>query len=142
MKQRSKLRVGAVLENVALVIDCVTEAAQAAGLDDHTIYELQLAVDEACANVVHHAYEGVEPGDMEISCDLDAQTLTICVRDWGAGFTPGDVPEPDVDAPLEERALGGLGLFLIRQVMDQVCYECDPERGNELTMTKRLQVAE
>lgn len=142
MKQCSKLRVRAVLENVTLAIDCVAQVAQAAGLDDQTVYQLQLAVDEACANVVDHAYEGVEPGDMEISCDLDEQELTIRVRDWGAGFIPGEVPEPDVDAPLEERTLGGLGLFLIRQVMDQVCYERDPEQGNELTMTKRFQVAE
>jgi len=142
MKQSSTLRLPADLENVALVIDCATETAQAAGIDDQALYHIQLAVDEACANVVSHAYEGMEPGEMEISCELDEQALTIRVRDWGPGFEPDEIPDPDVEAPLEERTPGGLGLFLIKKVMDQVHYACDPEQGNTLTMTKRLQVAE
>jgi anti-sigma regulatory factor (Ser/Thr protein kinase) len=142
MNKTVKLRMKAVLENVPLAIDCVTKTAQAGGIDGHTLYQIQLAVDEACANVVQHAYEGMEPGDMEVSCCLDDQALRIRVRDWGRGFDPEDVPEPDVDAPLEERCLGGLGLFLMKQAMDRVDYELDPVLGNELTMTKRLQCAE
>ena len=142
MQQVTKLKVKAVLENVPLAIDCVTKAARAAGIGDHTLYQIQLAVDEACANVVQHAYEGTEPGDMEVSCCLDDQAFCIRVRDWGRGFVPEDVPEPDVDAPLEERCLGGLGMFLMKQAMDRVDYTFDPELGNELTLTKRLQGAE
>jgi anti-sigma regulatory factor (Ser/Thr protein kinase) len=104
------------------------------------LYDIQLAVDEACANVVYHAYRGMEPGDMEVSCCLDGPELVIRVRDWGRSFDPASVPEPDLDAPLEERALGGLGLFLLKQVMDQIQYTFDPEEGNELKMVKRLQV--
>jgi anti-sigma regulatory factor (Ser/Thr protein kinase) len=60
------------------------------------------------------------------------------VRDWGRGFDPDSVVIPDVDAPLEERTLGGLGLFIVRQVMDYVQFTVDPETGNELKMAKRL----
>jgi serine/threonine-protein kinase RsbW len=141
MKQIAKLRFKAVLENVSAAIDCVTKSAQEAGFDEGVLYQLQLAVDEACANVIQHAYKGLEPGDIEVSCSFDDQRLVIRVRDWGRSFVPEDVPEPDVDAPLEERSLGGLGLFLIRQCMDQVEFSFD-EKGNELTMTKRLQGAE
>lgn len=142
MKQIAKLRFKAVLENVATAIDCVAKSAREAGFDEGVLYQLQLAVDEACANVVQHAYEGMEAGDMEVSCSFDDECLIIRVRDWGRSFVPEDVPEPDVDAPLEERTLGGLGLFLIRQCMDQVEFSFDAELGNELTMTKRLQGAE
>lgn len=139
MKQTSRLRLLAVIENVAQILDCVTESAKAAGVSDQSLYQIQLAVDEACANVVHHAYEGMAPGDMEVACQFDDQVLTVRVRDWGPGFAPGDVPAPDVAAPLEDRSLGGLGLFLIRQMMDEVHYTCDPEKGNVLTMSKRFQ---
>jgi serine/threonine-protein kinase RsbW len=140
MKQVAKHRMKAVLENVPKVIDCVAQSAREAGFDEQDLYGIQLAVDEACANVVQHAYAGQAPGDMEVSCSFDDQMLVIRVRDWGRGFVPEDVPEPDIDAPLEERCLGGLGLFLIGQFMDQVQYMLDPQRGNEITMTKRLQL--
>jgi anti-sigma regulatory factor (Ser/Thr protein kinase) len=137
-KQLGTLRVKALLENVPLAIDCVAELAKRVGLDKRTLYEIQLAVDEACANVADHAYSGEEPGDMEISCSLENQLFTIRVRDWGRGFDPKSVVVPDVGAPLEERTLGGLGLFIVRQVMDHVQFTVDPETGNELKMTKRL----
>lgn len=142
MEQVEKKRLTAVLENVPVAIDFVTEAAQPADLDERTLYQVQLAVDEACANVVRHAYQGMEPGDMEISCCVEDCDLLIRVRDWGRGFAADEVPDPDVDAPLDERILGGLGLFLIKQVMDEVVYRRGSEGCNELVMTKRLHNAE
>ena len=138
MDQVQKKRLKAVLENVSVAIDFVTGVARQAELDERTLYQVQLAVDEACANVVHHAYEGIEPGDMEISCSVDADRLSIGVRDWGMGFEADQVSDPDVDAPLDERTLGGLGLFLIKQVMDKVDYRRVSAGCNELVMTKRL----
>ena len=142
MAERStSMRMKAILENVPRAIECVTEWAQKAGFDERALYEIQLAVDEACANVVDHAYEGADPGDIEVSCRLDDQILTVQVRDWGTGFDLAGVADPDLDAPLEERTLGGLGLFLVRQVMDDVQFRSDPELGNELMMSKRLNIA-
>lgn len=137
MKLIAELRLQAVLENVPLAIECAGEWARQAGFDERAQHQIQVAVDEACANVVEHAYEGRPPGDMEISCYVDGPELVIRVRDWGAGFDPGEVPWPDLEAPLEERNLGGLGLVLIRKLMDTATFCCDPERGNELVMAKR-----
>jgi anti-sigma regulatory factor (Ser/Thr protein kinase) len=134
----AKLRLRAVLENVPVATQCVAAIARAAGLEDHVLYQIQLAVDEACANIVEHAYRDLEEGDMELVCSLGDGTFTVRVRDWGRGFDPNSVEEPDVAAPLEERSLGGLGLFLVRQVMDSVQFSFDNERGNELVMVKRL----
>ena len=135
-----KFRVRAVLENVPRAIDCVTKTARAAGFDDRAIHQIQVAVDEACANVIQHGYESDENGDMEISCCLHEQGFVIRVRDWGMSFDPDSVPEPNVDAPLEERTLGGLGIFLIKQYMDEVHFSGDSERGNELAMVKWYQI--
>lgn len=138
MTDTTTLRTEAVLENVPLAIDFVTQQARAAGFDERALYQIQVAVDEACANIVDHAYAGMESGDMEVSCCLNDATFVIRVRDWGTSFDPDAIADPDRDAPLEERALGGLGLFLIRQFMEGVQYTFDPKLGNELVMTKRI----
>jgi len=136
------MRMKAVLENVPRIIECVTTWAEKAGFDGRALYDIQLAVDEACANVVDHAYEGADAGEMEVCCHLDGQILTVRVRDWGKGFELASVADPDLEAPLEQRTLGGLGLFLVRQVMDEVQFRSDTELGNELMMSKRLRIAE
>jgi anti-sigma regulatory factor (Ser/Thr protein kinase) len=137
-KQMQTRRIKAVLANLPAVLECISEWAREAGLGDRAIYEIQLAVDEACANIIHHAYAGMDPGEMEITCCQNEQVLTIRLRDWGQAFDPGSIEEPDVDASLEERSLGGLGLFLMKQVMDSVEFRFDAEQGNELVMIKRV----
>ncbi|MBN1137437.1 MAG: ATP-binding protein [Anaerolineae bacterium] len=121
-------------------MDRVVEAAIRVGLDETTLQQIRLVVDEACANVVTHAYKGMEPGDMEIICSHSSQACVIRVRDWGQGFALECVPAPDLDCPLDGRSLGGLGLFLIQHFMDRVEYSRDDRTGNVLTMTKRLPI--
>jgi anti-sigma regulatory factor (Ser/Thr protein kinase) len=140
MQEEKTVRLKAILKNVPLAMECAERAARAAGFEEPALGQIQLAVDEACANVVDHAYAGMEPGDMEVTCCLDEQDFVIRIRDWGKSFDPDKVPVPDVNAPLEERTLGGLGLFLMRQVMDEVQFTFDSEQGNELLMIKRVQV--
>lgn len=134
--------VKAAMENVPAATQRIAKVAREVGFDEPALYQIELAVDEACANVVEHAYPQGEQGDLEISCYLEGRCFVIRVRDWGAGFDPVTVEEPNVNAPLEERGLGGLGLFLVRRVMDRVKFSFDPLRGNELLMFKRLGIAE
>ena len=138
MKKLEQLRMKAILENVPRAMRCARAAAQQAGFEPSTLYQIELVVDEACANVIQHAYADLEPGDMAVACYLDGRRFLIEVRDWGRSFDPQTVPEPDVEAPLEERSLGGLGLFLIREFMDEIEFSFDPDEGNVLTMVKRL----
>jgi serine/threonine-protein kinase RsbW len=132
------LRLKAVLDNVPVAAQWVAAAARRAGFDDRAVYQIELAVDEACANVVEHAYRDMEAGDMKVSYTVVEQGLVVRVREWGRGFEPDAVDVPDVTAPLEERGLGGLGLFIVRRVMDDVQFSFDPEAGNELVMVKRF----
>jgi len=132
------LKVRAVLENIPVAMAFIVEAARQAGFDEKAVGQIEISVDEACANVVDHAYEGMPPGPMEVSFRQNDLGLIITVRDWGHEFDIDRVRVPDVTAPLEERELGGLGLFFMRQLMDSLEYRPDPELGNELVMVKRL----
>jgi serine/threonine-protein kinase RsbW len=125
------------LGDLATVREFVARIGTHLGLDAGAIYDLQLAVDEACANVIKHGYGG-QPGRIEVTVGPVEEGVQVVVRDWAGAFDPHAVPAPDVEAPLEERRLGGLGLFLMRKVMDDVSFAFDAERGNTLTMVKRI----
>lgn len=112
--------------------------ARAGGFSDRDVYNIQLATDEAASNIIEHAYEGVSDGLLDISCGVNGSAITIVLVDHGESFDPSDVPAPDLKADLSERKIGGLGIFLMRKLMDEVRYEAEPRKNrNTLTMIKR-----
>ena len=115
----------------------VGDIARAGGFGDKDVYNIQLAADEAASNIIEHAYEGVSDGLLELSCGVKGNTITIILVDHGESFDPSEVPLPDLKADLSERKIGGLGIFLMRKLMDEVRYEVKPNKNNVLTMTKR-----
>jgi serine/threonine-protein kinase RsbW len=115
----------------------VARAARDAGMDDQDVYSVELCMDEACSNIIEHAYEGEVSGEIECTCDSDDDALTIIIRDHGRPFDPSSVPDPDLDAALADRPIGGLGVYLMRKLMDDVRFERLGESGNLLTMVKR-----
>jgi len=114
----------------------VRQAAFDAGLDAKQIYAVQLATDEACTNIIEHAYEGRENEQIEITCNVQDDGLIIILRDHGKSFDPDAVGEPNLTADLSNRQLGGLGVYMIRRLMDEIHFESSPESGNILTMLK------
>jgi serine/threonine-protein kinase RsbW len=123
-------------DSLPAISDFAGGAAEAAGLDPDAVYEVQLAVDEACANIIEHAYGGEGNGDIECTCRIDPDKLTMVLRDSGRPFDPASVPEPDLSCGIEERQARGLGLYLLRKLMDEVRFEFT-ESGNVLTLVKR-----
>lgn len=118
--------------------DFVGEVARDGGFNDKEIYNIQLASDEAASNIIEHAYEGVSDGLLEISCGVTGDIITIILVDHGESFDPNEIPAPDLKADLSERKIGGLGIFLMRKLMDEVHYEAEPKKDrNTLTMKKR-----
>lgn len=115
----------------------VMRAAARAGLDARAIYQVQMVVEEACDNIIEHAYAENANGDIECTCIVDQQGLTVILRDHGRSFDPEDIPEPNREASLEERQSGGLGLYFINQLMDEVNFSFSSDTGNVLTMVKR-----
>jgi serine/threonine-protein kinase RsbW len=123
-------------DSLAKIGEFVTRAARSAGLAGKAVHAVEMAVDEACSNIIEHAYGGEGRGDIECTCQINAQGLKVTLKDHGSSFDPSDIPEPDFDTSLEERGVGGLGLFLIRKLMDEVRFESQPDFGNVLTMVK------
>jgi anti-sigma regulatory factor (Ser/Thr protein kinase) len=115
----------------------VGDIARAGGFGAKDVYNIQLAADEAASNIIEHAYEGVSNGLMELSCGVSGNVITIILVDHGESFDPAAIPLPDLKADLSERKIGGLGIFLMRKLMDEVRYEIKPNKGNILTMIKR-----
>lgn len=120
----------------------VGDAAEACGLGSQSVYAVQLAVDEAFTNIIEHAYGGESQKEkIECTCKIGNESLTVVIRDCGRPFDPTEVPDPNLKASLEDREEGGLGLFFMRQLMDEVTFSFNHEldnhtRCNILTMVK------
>lgn len=123
-------------ESLSAIDSFVADAARRAGFSSCTVYQVQLAVDEACSNIIEHAYGGEGQGVIECTWRIQGEGLTVVLRDYGRSFDPESVPDPDLEAGLAERTGGGLGLYFIRQIMDEVRFEFNSEGGNILTLVK------
>ena len=110
-------------ESLEKISKFVKTAAKRAGLGEEAVYGVELAVDEACSNIIEHAYRGEDLGDIECTCESTSVGIRIIISDHGHPFNPGQVPKPDLTSPLEKRKKGGLGLFFIDQMMDEARYE-------------------
>lgn len=132
------MRFAANFEYLDEIREFVGDIARSGGFNDKEIYNIQLATDEAASNIIEHSYEGISDGVLEISCGVKKNTITIILTDHGKSFDPSHVPMPNLKADLSERQIGGLGLFLMRKLMNEVHYEADPEnKRNTLTLIKR-----
>lgn len=134
----ASLRVVAKLENLATIRRFVEKATTALDVDPATVADAVLAVDEAASNIILHGYRG-QPGIIEIEVERTGNTLAIRLRDEAAPFDPTSFPTPDLTLPLEQRAVDGLGIHLIRQIMNEVTHRTTPQGGNELLLVKRLE---
>jgi serine/threonine-protein kinase RsbW len=108
---------------------------QANGFPDEDILDTQLAVEEAITNIIMHGYREVN-GAITISCHSGTGVMEIRLEDRAPPFDPLSLPEPDLDGDIEERKIGGLGIFLIRRVMDEIRYRYEDGK-NILVLTKR-----
>jgi len=139
MSQPRQLIVPGRFESLTAIAAFITQAAREAGLDDDEVFHVEMAVDEACSNIVEHAY-AAEVGDIYLACAYPASgQLEVVIRDSGQAFDPDEVPSPNVGTPTDLDSLneGGLGLYFMRKLMDDVRFEFVPGQGNTLTMTKR-----
>ena len=139
--QESRFEIAGVLEQIPLAGNFVAEIARKAGLDERGIYHCQLAIDEACTNIIEHGY-GASGRDrvIQLICRVDSQNLTITILDNSSAFNPLERPDPDPAMPLEERTTtGGWGIYFIKRLMDGVSYTREGH-VNRLKMVKRLGV--
>jgi serine/threonine-protein kinase RsbW len=123
------------LEEIARVTGFLESFAARHHLSDDVGFALTLAMDEVVTNIARHGYPAGEAGEIVVRIRMDAGTVVLQVEDAGRPFNPLDAPPVDLDAPLEGRPIGGLGIHLIRSLMDQVEYRREDGR-NVLVMRK------
>ena len=123
------------LEEVPQMMASIEDICAEEGIDEMTLLGINLALEEAVVNVVNYAYPEGTVGDIEMEVNADEKAITFILRDHGKPFDPTAAKEVDITLPAEERQIGGLGIHLIRNYMDEVKYDyCDGQ--NVLTLVK------
>lgn len=118
--------------------DFIQKIADENQLDSKAVSALILAVDEASTNIVKHAYHYSADNDIKVELVLEAGVCTVTLTDFGESFNPDTIPNPNMNDYLKERRVGGLGLFLMRTLLDKVEYFSDRTGGNKLVMVKNF----
>jgi len=138
IERKFTLQVPSSTENLALIREFIGSAASQAGFDEKEIGKLEIAVDEACANVIEHAYGHDVSKEVIIRVRVSEEILTIDIEDTGNGFDPSTVNQEELEQLISQRKTGGLGMRLMKTLMDEVRYEIEPGKKNALHMMKRL----
>lgn len=120
------------------VLSFAEEELRKAGCPGKAVMPIMVALEEIFINIAHYAYPN-HSGEMNLAIDFDSEsrTMTFEMTDSGIPFDPLSKPDPDLTLPAEERQIGGLGIFMMKQTMDEVRY-CHEDGQNRLTMKKAL----
>ena len=108
-------------------------------IDEETFKSLNLAIEECVANVINYAYPKGTRGHVEVTARMEADVLSLMVKDHGIPFDPTEHEDIDIDAELNDRPIGGLGIFLVKTIMDTMHYERTADGYNVLTLTKQIE---
>lgn len=135
IEEKTELKFPSRIESIDQAAGAAAETATRYGFGEEALFGIDMAVREAVTNAVLHGNQQDETKVVEVGFAFSASELTITVRDRGEGFDPATVPDP-TDAQNLLKA-SGRGLLFMRNFMDDVCWECHPEGGTVVRMTKR-----
>ncbi len=124
----------AEIERLSQLVEAFGEAG---GMGPESVFNVNLALDEVITNVIRYAHDDGREHPIVVRLAIDQDVLTAQVEDDGRAFNPLEAPVPDIGASIEERPIGGLGIHLVRSVMNSVEYRREDGR-NVLIMKKRL----
>ncbi len=132
------VEISADVKNLALVGEFIRTNAENAGFEEKVICALELAVDEIVSNAIIHGCEEHSEEKVVVKVDICSDVMVIMIEESGREFDPFEAEEPDIDADLEDRKIGGLGLFFVRQIMDEFYFEKGENRLKRFYMVKRI----
>lgn len=132
------LSVPSSVENLAMVRDFIRNVGQQVGFEDSDITKLIMAVDEACTNIVEHAYGHDTTKEVTIKVIYDDEQVNIKLIDSGQEFDPTSVEPKSLEELVRKRKTGGLGIRLINSLVDEVRYEFSDLHKNELHLIKKI----
>ncbi len=136
---KNMTKIPAKLEQMEAILDMFDTILEQNSASGKTLYQVRVSVEEIFTNIVSYAYEDSD-GEIEIAYELtkhgDEKELCISLRDWGKPYNPLEYPDPDFDIPFDERRIGGLGIYMVKKLMDRVEYR--NENGcNIITIGKK-----
>lgn len=136
--KEKKLIVKSKTENLSKIRAFIQDITLAVGFTQKSIDNMMLAVDEACTNIIKHAYKSYPEGEIIIKVKYEAKKLIITIIDYGKAFAPEAVPEPDIQEYYRQHKVGGLGMYLMKTLMDDVEYISVPGKYNQVLLSKSL----
>ena len=131
------LRIPSRTDKLVLARDFVARAARVFGFAEDDVNNIALAVDEACTNIIKHAYHYATDKEIDILISMKKPEFEILIRDAGNHFDPNRVPMPDMKEYMSHYKRGGLGMYLMKKLMDKVEYQIQP-RKNVVRLIKYL----
>jgi anti-sigma regulatory factor (Ser/Thr protein kinase) len=135
MTLESTITLRSDVNEIETISSAILAAMESFAFSGEEILDTQLAVEEAVTNTIRHGYAG-SPGTINIRMQISAECAEVEIDDRAPQFNPLLAPEPDITADIEERGIGGIGIYLIRKVMDKVSYRYEDGR-NVLTLVKK-----
>lgn len=133
-----KLKVKSKTENLSVIRDFISSSAAEAGVKSDAIENIILAVDEACTNIIKHAYKSFPDGELIIKTKSTLSRFVVSITDYGKSFEPEMIPEPDLQKYYRQKKVGGLGMYLMKTLMDNVEYRSVPGKYNEVLLSKNI----
>ncbi|MDP4115978.1 MAG: ATP-binding protein [Bacteroidota bacterium] len=137
-KTSNELTVKSKTENLSLIREFVCDAAKGAGFDQLTADKIILAVDEACTNIIKHAYKYYPDGTILVKVKISGTTFIVEIVDHGNAFKPNSVTTPDIEEYYKQHKIGGLGMYLMKTLMDDVKYNSIPGKYNKVKLSKKI----
>jgi serine/threonine-protein kinase RsbW len=136
------LKVKSKTENLSVVRDFISSAAAEINIPKDVAENIILAVDEACTNIIKHAYKYSPDGEIIVKVKPSLSKFVVSIIDNGLSFEPDSIPEPDLQKYYRQRRVGGLGVYLMKTLMDEVKYVSKPGKYNEVLLSKNLKVTQ
>lgn len=135
-----RLKLPAASENLDIIRKFIAGISENMGFSEEEVYKIELAVDEACSNVVKHAYLTNSRTERVVNIEAHAKNdrLEIVISDKGKGFDPRKVKKPEIEEYMKKMKRGGLGIYLIKELMDKVSFRIKSGIRNEVRMVKFL----
>lgn len=135
-KMKYQLKIPSKTDNLELIRMFVSTIASKVGFNEDDVNKIELAVDEGCANVVKHAYNRDSHNPIDLVIELDYKKITIIISDQGKGFDINQITRQDVKEYLAEMRVGGLGIYLMKALMDEVEFDSKPGEKTRVKMSK------
>ena len=125
-------------QSLILISKFIETEGEKAGLNENDLYAVKLAVDEACTNIIEHAYGESGKGEISCKCEKHPDGFEVVINDKGDKFDPEAVDTPNIGVALKNLKTRGAGLYLIKKLIDEVSFQFSDEAGTTLIMKKKL----